>query len=352
MLGRKSKKAGNYAYVVAKVKAKKGALLGDDAYAKMLMMSLTDISRFIGESGYQKEMAELAGRIDGIDLVEHATYKNMARVFSVILNASQGELKEMLSAYLMKWDVWNLKVILRGKTYGASTDSIREDLVPAGRLDEAMLDKLLSLDADKDIIAEFGRMEHMEVPPEVISAYKAEGHLRNIEDHLDKAYYRKLLMSIDPSSTPTRLFQEFIRREIDTFNLETILMLKAEGIRGESVMEYVIPGGKQIDKKLATQLANAETISAAANDLAQLDFYEDIKEALDAGTGSLKDLVAGMRKYHMRQAKKFSHLYPLSVVPILDFMIHKNNEVDNIRIIARGIESGIDRETIKGLLVI
>jgi V/A-type H+-transporting ATPase subunit C len=86
--------------------------------------------------------------------------------------------------------------------------------------------------------------------------------------------------------------------------------------------------------------------------LAQLDFYEDIKEALDAGTGSLKDLVAGMRKYHIRQAKKFSHLYPLSVIPILDFMIHKNIEVDNIRIIARGIESGIDRETIKGLLVI
>jgi vacuolar-type H+-ATPase subunit C/Vma6 len=33
-------------------------------------------------------------------------------------------------------------------------------------------------------------------------------------------------------------------------------------------------------------------------------------------------------------------------------MIHKNIEVDNIRVIARGIESGIDRETIKGLLVI
>ena len=351
MLGR-NKKKGNYAYAVARVKAKKASLLGDDAYAKMLMMSLPEISRFIGESGYQKEMAELAGRIDGIDLVEHATYRNMARIFGGILQSTQGELRDMVSAYLTKWDVWNLKVILRGKTYGADTESIREDLVPAGRLDEARLDKLLSLEADKDIIAEFGRMEHLEIPPEVVNAYKADGHLKSIEDHLDKMYYRRLLASIDPSSQPARLFQEFIRREIDTFNLETILILKTEGIRGESVMEYVIPGGKQIDKKLATQLANADSISAAANDLAQLDFYEDIKEALDAGTGSLKDLVAGMRKYHMRQAKKFSHLYPLSVIPILDFMIHKNNEVDNIRIIARGIESGIDKETIKGLLVI
>ena len=352
MFGRKGSKTGNYAFASAKVKAKKASLMGDDAYAKMLMMSLPEISRFIGESGYQKEMEELAGRIEGIDLIEHATYKNMARTFSEILHVMQGELRYMVSSYLTKWDLWNLKTILRGKLYGVDNEEIKEDLVPAGKLDGEMLERLLSLESDKEIIAEFGKFEHLEVPPEVMNTYKADGHLRSIEDYFDKLYYKKLLMSIDPSSRPTRIFQDYVRKEIDVVNLETILVLKMEGIRGDDVMEYVIPGGKQIDKKLATQLANAETIAAAANDLAQLDFYEDIKEALDAGTGSLKDLVAGMRKYHMRQAKKFSHLYPLSVIPVLDYMIHKTNEVNNIRTIARGIESGIDRDTIKGLLVI
>ena len=347
MFGRR--KGGNYAYAVARVKAKKVSLLGDDAYAKMLMMSLPEISRFISESGYQKEMAELAGRIDGIDLIEHATYRNMATAFSGILRSAQGELRDMVSAYLTKWDMWNLKVILRGKTYGADTECIKEDLVPAGKLDTAMLDRLLSLETDKDIIAEFEKMKHMEIPPDVINAYRTDGRLRDIEDYLDKFYYRRLLASTDPSSSPKRLFQEFVRREIDTVNLETILKLKREGIRGDDVMKYVIPGGKQIDKKLAAQLANADSASA---DLAQLDFYEEIKESLDSEAGSLRDLVAAMKKYHIKQAKKFSHLYPLSVIPILDFMINKKIEVDNIRVIARGLESGIDRETIKGLLVI
>ena len=352
MFGRKGSKTGNYAFAATKAKAKKASLISDESYAKMLMMGLPEISRFISEAGYQKEMEELAGRIEGIDLIEHATYKNMARTFSEILHVTQGELQYMVSSYLTKWDMWNIKVILRGKTYGADVGSIREDLVPAGKLDETMLEKLLSLETDKDILAEFGRMKHLEIPPEIVNAYKADGHLRSIEDYLDKLYYKKLLTSIDPSSRPTRLFQDYVRKEIDTVNLETILILKMEGIRGDDVMEYIIPGGKQIDKKLATQLANAETISAAANDLAQLDFYDDIKEALDAENGSLRDLVAGMRKYHIRQAKKFSQLYPLSVIPVIDYMIHKNIEVDNIRTIARGIESGIDREVIKGLLVI
>ena len=352
MFGRKGSKPGNYAFASAKVKAKKASLMGDDAYAKLMMMSLPEISRFIAESGYQKEMDELAGRIGGIDLIEHATYRNLARTFGSILHVLQGELRTMVTAYLMKWDLWNMKVILRGKTYGVVNEDIKEDLVPAGKLDEEMLEKLLSLETDKEIIAEFSKMMHLEIPPEVINAYKADGHLSSIEDYLDKLYYKKVLMSIDPSSRPTRLFQDFIRREIDTVNLETILILKSEGIRGDDVMDYIIPGGRQIDKKLATQLANADSVSAMANDLAQLDFYEDIKDALDAETRSLRDLVAGMKKYHIRQAKKFSHLYPLSVIPVLDFMINKKVEVDNIRIIARGIESGIDREIIKGLLVI
>jgi len=351
MFGRKGKK-GNYAYAVTKVKAKKRTLLDDDTYSKMLMMSLPEISRFIGESGYQKEMAELAGKIGGIDLVEHATYLNMARLFSSILQSTAGELYDMVSAYLTKWDMWNLKVILRGKIYGADANSIKEDLVPAGNLNSEILDGLLLLDTDKDVIEEFEKLEHISVPSEVVNAYKADGHLREIEDYLDKLYYERLLRSIDATSPPKRLFQDFIRKEIDTVNLETILILKAEGIRGDDVMKYIILGGKEIDRKLATQLANAESLSAVANDLAQLDFYEDIKEALDAGSDSLKGIVAGMKRYQIKQAKKFSGKNPLSVIPIIDFMIHKKIEVDNIRTIARGIESGIDRDTIKGLLVI
>jgi V/A-type H+-transporting ATPase subunit C len=63
-------------------------------------------------------------------------------------------------------------------------------------------------------------------------------------------------------------------------------------------------------------------------------------------------LVAALKRYKLRKAQTFSHLYPLSVIPILDYMINKRVEVDNIRIIARGKVSGLDNNTIKELLVI
>ena len=348
---RRSGRKGNYAYTVARVKAKKSLLLGEEDYNKMLQMSVPEISRYISESGYQKEMAELAGRIEGIDLVEHATYTNMAKVFSSILAASQGELETMVAAYLEKWDIWNLKVILRGKSYGLGADEIREDLVPAGSLGAESLEKLIALDSIDDAIVNFAKMDKVN-GQELLDIYKESGNLGNVEDYLDKYHYARLLASIDPSSRPTKMFQEYVRKEIDVRNLETILKLKAEGIYGEQVMQYIIPGGKQVDKKLAVQLANAETIAAAASDLSQLEFYEIIKDLVEADEVRIRDVVSEMKRYEIAQAKKFSHLYPLSVVPILDYMIHKEIEVGNIRTISRGVESGLDKETIKGLLVI
>lgn len=344
---------GNYAYTVTRVKAKKSLLLKSEDYDKMLQMSVPEISRYISEAGYQKEMADLAGNLQGIDLVEYATYSNMARVFSSILGASQGELYTMVSAYLEKWDIWNLKVILRGKSYGLGAEEIKEDLVPAGILKSEDLDKLIAIENPEDIFAAYSKAVHVTIlSSEIMSEYKATGNLGVVEDYLDKTHYVRLLKSISPTSRPTKMFQDYVRGEIDIRNLETILKLNVEGIHGEVAMKYFIEGGREIDERLATQLSNEESISGIASDISSLRIYDSIKELMEDPSPSVRDVCLQMKKYEIASAKKFAHMYPLSVVPILDFMIHKELEVGNIRTVARGIESGLDTETIKGLLVI
>jgi len=349
MFGRKK---GNYAYATARVKARKSLLLTDDVYTKMLLMDLPEISRLMGESTYQKEMAEMGGRIEGIDLIEHATYRNMARSFRSILDMTTGDLHDMVAAQLSYWDYWNLKVILRAKTFGADVESIREDLVPAGKQSIDFLDRLVVMETVEEILVAFSSEEGIKFPPEVLEMLKSENRLSALEDFLDKTYYQRLLESIDPSSKPKRLFKDFVRMEIDVLNTETILKLKMEEVPGDQIMRYFIEGGKQLDHKLAAQLASADSIESMVNDLAKLDFYADIADVISAETKSLRTLVAALKRYKLRKAQTFSHLYPLSVIPILDYMINKRVEVDNIRIIARGKVSGLDNNTIKELLVI
>ena len=343
--------AGNYSYTSARVKAKKSKLLKEEDYNKMLMMSVPEISHYISDAGYSKEMADLGNRYEGLSLVEYATYANMAKAFRSILNSSTGALSRMVNAYLTKWDFENLKTIMRGKKYGLPIEEIREDLVPAGNLSMDDLDKMLSLTTIEDILAAFSKKIHIVVPDDVISSYKTNGILGSIEDVLVKEYYKNLLASISSSDRPTQIFRTYIKTCIDLKNVETVLKFKADGITGDVVVEYWIPGGTEVDEKVMSQLAAAQDIQAAVNEMQQLRMYSEIKDSLSQDS-TILDVVGVINKYRVELANKVGHMYPLSVIPVVDYMIHKENEVRNIRMIAHGTDSGLDRATMKKLLVI
>lgn len=296
-------------------------------------------------------MADLGNRYEGLSLVEYATYANMAKAFRSILNSSTGALSRMVNAYLTKWDFENLKTIMRGKKYGLPIEEIREDLVPAGNLSMDDLDKMLSLTTIEDILAAFSKKIHIVVPDDVISSYKTNGILGSIEDVLVKEYYKNLLASISSSDRPTQIFRTYIKTCIDLKNVETVLKFKADGITGDVVVEYWIPGGTEVDEKVMSQLAAAQDIQAAVNEMQQLRMYSEIKDSLSQDS-TILDVVGVINKYRVELANKVGHMYPLSVIPVVDYMIHKENEVRNIRMIAHGTDSGLDRDTMKKLLVI
>jgi V/A-type H+-transporting ATPase subunit C len=345
---------GNYAYACARVRARKSQLLTKDNYPKFLLMDLNEIGRFLGETRYKTEMAELAARYEGVDLIELGTSRNLARSFTEVLSFTTGELQDMISSYLSRWDIWNIKTILRGKFYGAGIEEIREDLVPAGLLKEDDLNALLSLATVGEVLDSLKKVSGMVIPDEVRAAYDKSGTLAPIEDFLDQYYYANLINRVNVKSKPERVFLAYIRREIDTKNLMTLLKLKKAGLASEKIATYFIDGGEQIKKEDFARLASMEGVEQMAGELTKFTFFEDIKEPLEVAktSGNMGEVAMAMQRYSMRLAQKMAHAYPLSVLPIVDYMIRMKNEVDNIRIIARGKESRLDPDLIKKLLVV
>lgn len=345
---------GNYAYACARVKAKKSLLLTKDNYPKLLMMDLNEIGRFLGETQYQAEIAELASSYSGVDLIEMATSRNLARVYRTVLDFCKGELREMIEAYLLRWDFWNIKTILRGKFSGASIEEIQEDLVPAGKLTEEYLNTLLTMESNMEVLEAIRRREGLCIPDQVLSEYEERGVLQPLEDFFDKIYYQGLLEKIQPTSKPKRLFVSFIQGEIDITNLRTLLKMKKADIPPDRIVDFFVEGGEELSITEFARLAGTESFEQMVDELSKLSLYEDISEGLEKARngGSLAYVTRALQKHLMKRAEKFSHIYPLSVLPVLDYLIRKKIEVDNIRIIARGKESEMDPELIKSLLVI
>ena len=353
MFGMRGRK-GNYAYACARIKAKKKFLLEKDTYPKLMMMDLSEIGRFLGETQYKEEMTELASRYDGVNLIELGTSRNLARMNTQVLRFCTGDLHDMVEKYLARWDMYNVKTILRGKFYGATVEEIQEDIVAAGRMSEDNLNYLISLNTVNDVLDELKRKTDLSIPEEIKVQYDATGTLAPIEDFLDKLFYERLIGIIANKTVPEKLLLTFLRKEIDAANLMTLLKLKREGIEVDRMGGYFIDGGQELTLKELSRLSAMDSFEATIGELTKLSFYEDIKDELEKmkQTKSVTGVSLAMKRYTLKKAETFSHLYPLSVLPVIDYLIRKKNEVDNIRIIARSKESGLDPELIKKLLVI
>ena len=345
---------GNYAYATARVKTRKAFLYKRETYLKLLQMDLPEISRFIEESKYKKEIDELATKYTGIDLLEYALNLNMAREMSEVLGFCQGDMKALIGSYLMRWDVWNIKTILRGKNYGASEEEIKETLVPAGELSLPALVELIRKGGIPDVVEGLSNTKFYKPLYGSLDDYNKTHTLSKLENSLDKAYYANLLSINAPGSNADRLFMNFVRREVDFTNLRTLLRLKRQGLEQEKIIEYLVPGGSSLDMDTLRKFAQAPSFDELLNMLKETPYWPDLSEAVDKyrETKTLNPIEVSLNKSLIGYAEKIAHSYPLSITPILGYLVRKNTEINNLRTIARGKETRLNDEEIRSQMVI
>jgi V/A-type H+-transporting ATPase subunit C len=137
-------------------------------------------------------------------------------------------------------------------------------------------------------------------------------------------------------------------------NLRTLFRLKRGGMEHEKIMELLVPGGSRLGIDLLKKMAQAPSFDEFTNLLKDTPYWPELSEAVRKfqETTSLNDVEIALNKHLIAYGEKISHLYPLSICPIIGYAIRKNTEVNNIRTIARGKEMHLPDDVIKSQLVI
>jgi V/A-type H+-transporting ATPase subunit C len=154
-----------------------------------------------------------------------------------------------------------------------------------------------------------------------------------------------------PKSTDRKLFSKFIRTEIDIKNIKTIFRMKKEEIPEEEIENIILEGGFLISAdeiRKMVQLPFEELVNSIEN----YPYWDAISEIVSPNMESLTDVETSLTKYVIKSTSSFSHVYPLSIVPIMDYILNKKVEVANLRIIIRGKASNLNEEIIRNKLVI
>lgn len=200
----------------------KSKLLPKETYPRLLNMGIDEITRFIQESEYKNDVDELAMKYSGGDLAEHALNRNLALTYDKLLRITSGELNYLITAYLMRYDIWNVKTLLRGKLYNASVEDILESLISAGEFTYTFLSELAAKPTYQEVIDALKETDYYPLLQEFDG-----NNLAYIENELDKMYYSSLFAVIGkPRSKDRKLYARFIKLEVDVKNLGTLFRLK------------------------------------------------------------------------------------------------------------------------------
>jgi V/A-type H+-transporting ATPase subunit C len=320
----------------------------------MLNMELSEIIRFIGETGYKKEIGELSTLCAGadIDLIEMALSWNMAKEFHKILEIVPEGLHGFTSAYLRRWDFQNVINILRGKSQGMKAGKIKEVLIPAGDLDREFLDRLIAEDSVEKVVASLSGVRFSHIIEGVFAAGITDESLMTLENELIKNYYEDLAIVAGSGVKGGAIFLDWLRMEIDFKNIQNLFRLREYKEKGD-ILSLMIPRG-----------------GIPVADLVRLNGIEDRKEFIDALRGKAihEPLQAALEEFRkerpiheieitltrvlLRQMAFQSKMHPFSIYPILTYLEEKRNEVANLRTIARGKKVNLPAEEIKRYLVI
>ncbi|MCZ7381276.1 MAG: V-type ATP synthase subunit C [Candidatus Methanoperedens sp.] len=330
-----------YAYIVARVRAMKGKLIPREMYPKFLNMDIPEITRFIGESEYKKDVDELGKKYKGTDLFEHALNQNLALTYRKLIEVSQNEANFLITEYLRSFDIWNIKTILRGKISGAGEEEILEDVVSAGELRYRDLTEIVKIGTIEGVIAAFAKTPYYPA----LEGYK--GVLADVENELDKMFYSNLIKAA--SQAENKLFLKFLRTEIDLKNLKILFRMKRAGMERENIVKMLIPGGMELKEADLGRLASM-SFSEFVRALEEYSYWKAISD-ISGELTSLIHIETRLDKYGLVYASQISYYYPLSILPVLDYILSKKIEVDNLRIIVRGKETKLPEDIIKAHLV-
>lgn len=333
----------NYPYVTARLRALKTHLLPEEEYPRMIARDPQGIARSLQEGRYKDQIDEYASEYSGAQLVERATWRNLGEEFQRILSWCKGDLERMLGLYFQRFVVANLKTLLRGAQADADREERESALIPVGLVSRDDMNAALNTSSLEECLEVLSRGPYGDVLQE-----NEDERLPVIENALDKAYYERLVASVEPNDRPKKAYLRFLRREIDGVNLRTVFRAKHAGVADFQFVE----GGGEIDEELARQIHGGEWSEIPAI-LEETPYGDRLRDAIETyrETGSLDALTRRLESLQIEEADEFAHLYPLSILPIIDYVLNKEREVDRLRMIAFGKQADMSREEIEDLVI-
>lgn len=339
----------DFPYINARVRAMRSRLLDAGRLEELLVLPTLDaFIQALNTTPYGHDLQEALARFPALQAVDVALGRQHYSTTTKILSFADGRAHQLIEIVLMRWDLANLRLILRGKHAGSAAEAIAGNLIPAGGLTEAALRELAGQPDVPAVVGAFSGLDHPLAAPlaEGLREYLETKDLFALELRLERFYATHGLRVAAGSGHNQQVVRSLLQAELDATNVKTAFKLQgAGGLGREAKARFFIPGGI-VSENLFLLLAAAETAEQGMKWLRVQGFpVRSVSE----------DLLAFERDLDLAMARAQTRLYlgdPLGIDIVVAYLALKYNEVRNLRLIARSKSLGIPRDRVRKEMVV
>ena len=339
-----------YAFITAYLKGQEARLLTSEHIDSLQAApSMQDALATIRDTDVGSYLEELPVR--AFDDLDECLWRYLAQRFAYIewFKLVPPDVLGILRAYITKYDVFNIKAALESTLAGK-----KAKMIPVGIIhNNGLLDELSSAQNIDDITRILINCKLGDYVP-ALEQDKTDEAAKSkllVQSRLDGEYYRNLLNTARSAKDGPLLLQAF-GLIIDLANLQIAWRAVIAGIELH-VAELTIAGGYEITDRSIKELLSVKMAEMPAR-LENTQYADVAKETLVSHdkTKSITVVDEIIDKHKFRMLKEMLAPRVLSPLAMLWYLILKEVEIRNLRLVLKAIVDGVPAQEVKDYLVL
>ncbi|MCL2295094.1 MAG: V-type ATPase subunit [Spirochaetes bacterium] len=350
-------KVKKYAFINAKLRARKSKILKDDVFDNMAKAkSLPEAIRLLHNTHFQK-IEEVYVRTGDLKLAELELYKKEISLYYEIEKHISGDVLEFVRGLTRKYEVENLKAALRlwfdrtirKRNIAAYTPYLYREKIHY----DLHVDQIINVENIESIAVILEKTPYAKIIKENSSSAE---NLFSIELALDKYFYQQLYeKAIKLSKADFAIVKRIIGIEVDVENISWFIRSRDfYKMTLDQCVSNIIPYGYYIDRKMLEQVSDSETPVELVKDFIRrkFPFLPPLLITQNLNTQQSKLLLLGrfFDQIIIHGVRKIKVGNPFTIGILMAYFVLKKNEISKVMTILNAKCYDIDETRIKSVI--
>ena len=258
--------AAQYAYLHTRVSLLAGRLLSDDTLDRLMDQTLEEQRQTLKPFDVPVPMA---GRSLDEKALEQALVTRLVNEAQGLARPLTGSARDMIAYWIRRFEMANLKAIMRAMVAGQTAADIRGDLLDLGPMAALPVDSLVHAEDTAELLRRLEHSVYADMARRARSIYEEQHEAFAVEAALDKEYFTGL--SKRANALPDeegRDLRRLTKVFIDQMNLVWLLRYRhVYGMEPAHTYYLLVPAGQYLDSKALLSLVQLGGIAEVVQQL-------------------------------------------------------------------------------------